>query len=732
MCGIGAVINHENAYQLLKISLGKILYRGTKQFEMEKGNGYALGTNRLPIVDRKNARQPCRSEDGHLLCVFNGEIFNYRSLRTRLEAAGHQFVTDGDTEILVHLYEEHGEHMLALLDSEMFSFLIYDKSDGSFFAARDPIGVKPLYWAQSNGSVYFASEMKQLAQFDEICEILSIPPGHYVKNGALSMYSDIRKSQTQLSEAPEKIAAELRRLIHEAVRKRVQTDLPIAVFLSGGVDSTSILAIARRYPPDVTAIIAGSEDSLDRYYAEKYCLDNSIPYRIVPLSDTMLEENLESTITTAESYEPNVVRNSAISYQISKAAQDFRVVLCGEGADELFFGYREFELASAKEMNDLGIQFLSDLHRTQCQRVDRTSMLFAQEVRIPFLDRKVVEYAKRIPAQFKVRNGQVKWILRKAMEMELPYYICWRPKSVLSEGSGFKGNSLCEGLFDNLIEREISDGDLVNIRSRNPNWRIRTKEEALYFSIFKKAGYYKCGFAQRRPKTNKKRENPNLFDILKSRRYNRHAPYKLENVPQQDIKFVMFWGYLGKRRPDHREHDAIRILSDLKYKVEGASRRAIRAKIILADRHAKLNGFDEHETKQYFDQVGDLFGEYGFETVSLDLLWKKWYLEDSQIHRMAPSIQICNAELEHSLVRASDRYFQGKEGQGHQIYYAMRKLERPLLKKEFEGSIFLTYNGPKFREILPDMPTLHLRPRKNSSEPPWLPAKTSFSMCYEP
>ncbi len=510
MCGIGAVLGRADADARLRQSLGMITHRGGKTFEMAAGNGFAIGANRLPIVDRQNAVQPAKNEDGRLLCVLNGEIYNYKRLKTELEEKGHKFRTESDTEVLVHMYEQYGKRMLDMIDSEIYAFAIYNTKTGDYFAARDRIGVKPLYWAETGrgaeagGATYFASEMKQLVQFSEITEIKVVAPGHLIDNGREEKYSDLIGRKQEVEESAEEIAENVRLLLHEAVKKRVDTDLPVGVFMSGGLDSTAVLAIARKYHNNITAIIAGNEKSEDRKFALRYCQEFGVPYILVETPDekTMWKE-VRRVIYAVESFEPNVIRNSMGSHYISEGGKQFSIILCGEGADELFSGYAEFLKTSEDAQNELAVQFLSDLHRTQCQRVDRTSMQFTEEVRAPFLDTALVEYALAIPGKLKVKNGVEKWILRKALENELPDYICQRKKAVLIAGAGYKGNDPKDGMFDEYIKETQSEAEYARIVADNPDWNLSTPEEAYYFSIFQEFGYDKCLQAKERPKANR-------------------------------------------------------------------------------------------------------------------------------------------------------------------------------------------------------------------------------------
>ena len=720
MCGIGGVFVAENARNLLEKSLTRILHRGTNKFEIASGNGYALGANRLAIVDRQNAVQPIKSEDGTLLCVFNGEIFNFKELKTTLENNGHLFSTDSYTEVLVHLYEKYGAKMFDYLDSEMYAFIIYDTKNGSYLAARDRVGVKPLYWAESNDIIYFASEMKQLTQFSNIQEIRVLLPGHYIRNGNVERYSDLVGRKELMTESTEEIAQKLRQLIHEAVRKRVQTDLPVSVFLSGGLDSTTILALARIYNKDVTAICVGKKDSADLYYAKKYCKESDISYiAVTPPSEKELENKIENIVYITETFEPNVIRNSMISYYLSEAGRDFRIILCGEGADEIFAGYPEFE--NSKEDDGKELEFLKDLHRTQCQRLDRTSMIFTEEVRAPFLDTALVEYALKIPRKYKVKDGITKWILRKAMENELPDYICWRKKTVLAEGAGYRGNDPNAGMFDDFIKNRMNDREFQKIKEEFDKWNLKTKEEAYYFKIFRKFGFDKGKFAQKRPCVNRtKTINHEVLATLRSRKFNRYSAYKLDETNGVAEKFVMFWGTLGKIIIDNEDLQSVEFLKKFRGRIEKAVGKWIEIKVLMADSHAQMNGIDMVNAYTYLQNIKEVLEKNDFTALYLSSLWKKWGIDLDTIKSERNKLRIENAELKQSLIHASEKYYKGGYNEGHLMYYTMRKIERDYLEKEFSGHIFLTYNNPNFREILPDMPTLHIYAKEGFSKPPWV------------
>ncbi len=491
MCGIAAIYgqNIKNPEFQIKRSLELIKHRGYSFNESKSLDNCVLGANRLQIVDRENAIQPQTNKDESVFVVLNGEIFNYPK---------------ADTKALVTLWEKYREKMLDHIDSEMFAFFIYDKNTDEFFVARDPYGIKPLYYALDKFDNYhFASEIKQLAQFKEIDEIKHFPPGHHMLNGKLKKYHSLPSSQTK--DSVEQITKNIQNLFDEAVKKRVNTDLPIGVFFSGGIDSTAVLATAVKYHDNVTTFTVGSPDSSDVQIAKKYCQENNIKLvHFNPPSEQDLAKLIPEIVQITESFEPNMIRQSAVSYYISKIAREhnLKVILCGEGPDELFAGYPEFLNIPESEITQTIKDFIVNLPRTQFQRVDRTSMHFTLEVRVPFFDTKLADYALSIPSELKIKDGTTKWILRQAMKDRLPDYIANRKKIVLSEGAGYKGNQTIGGLFYDLVKNKISDSEFKKIQTQYPDWNINNKEVAYYFKLYTKHLFTKAKFNKQRPKAN--------------------------------------------------------------------------------------------------------------------------------------------------------------------------------------------------------------------------------------
>lgn len=279
MCGINVILNNSGiglpigSYQAIMANATR--HRGVPDAFNEKISleRCILGVNRLPITSDESERQPASNEDRTIFSVLNGEIYNYKSLRTYLISRGHKFNTNSDTEVLVHMYEEKGNDMVQSLDG-MFAFVLFDSKTGNFMAARDPTGIKPLYYASQNGVTYVSSEIKGLSKLD-VAEIEYLNPGHYLTSQGVFRYFSVQSPPVQ--QDSDTIVENLRELIDNAVRKMVDTPLPIGVLFSGGIDSATVLSTAIKYHPKVSAITFGIKGSPDREIAERYCTENSIP-----------------------------------------------------------------------------------------------------------------------------------------------------------------------------------------------------------------------------------------------------------------------------------------------------------------------------------------------------------------------------------------------------------------------------------------------------------------------
>ncbi len=480
MCGIAAFLHRpagrEANQNCLEEMLSPIAYRGDQEHfgEIAAFDDFALGTNRLAIVGRDDGQQPLASADGLIWTVFNGEIYNFQELRGELLAAGYPFRTHTDTEVLIHGYRHWGrQRLLEKLDG-MFAFVLYDQAGNTFFAARDHIGIKPLYYAKIGDSWYFASEQKCLTSLTT--EINTLKPGHFVSAEGISQYFSLSDEPLELTEA--EIVARFRELFEEAVRKRVQTDLPIGITFSGGLDSTAALHFARKYHANVTAFTIGFEGASDIEVARRYCEEFSVPHHVTYLRDEEMVELIPKIVYAGEFFEGIDVMDTCLGYCAYREIHrhGIKVALCGEGSDEVLAGYDLFR--EHHDKLDLMKYRVANLHRTDLQRVDRSSMMNSVEARVPFLDKDFLSFAYRVPMHLKLRDGIEKWILREALRDELPDYIANRRKVRMPDGTGLQNK-----LFNYAQRGADLSTDLVD------DLAIRTPQEAFFLRQYLDMGF---------------------------------------------------------------------------------------------------------------------------------------------------------------------------------------------------------------------------------------------------
>lgn len=503
MCGIIGVYGKGYRNESLKSALDKISHRGTKNHEIKTINDFAtLGANRLPIVGREDGIQPISNEDETIWAVLNGEIFNYPKLRKDLESKDHKFKSNTDTEVLVHLYEEHGQEMIKYIDSEMFAFVVYDAKQNQIIAARDPIGVKPLYYAfDEKQDIYFFSELKQIAGWENIKEILTFLPGTMYRNGEFSKYFNLNISADINDEAVAE--KELAHLVEEAVKKRVQTDLPIAVLLSGGVDSSLVMYFAHKYHKDVTAVILGTTESTDYQAAVNLCKEKGYKYEVVT-PDSKYLEDLDQIIYYAETYEPNIIRHCFANHMVCKKVAELgiRIALVGEGSDEIFGGYNEFTQIDPEKISLASQKMTETLENSNLQRADRMSMRNTIEARVPFLDEKIVNFAFSLAPDLKVRivDGKpiTKYIIRKVASRLLPESIAWRYKAPFANGAGMNvGENYKKE--DGEISAYLKTKEFKSPTTEEiQKYKLETIEDKYYFSKFKDFHYDKLVEARNR------------------------------------------------------------------------------------------------------------------------------------------------------------------------------------------------------------------------------------------
>ncbi len=444
----------------------------------EKG---VLGHNRLSIMDPARGKQPIYNEDGSKAVVANGEIYNFPDLYELLRHR-HRFSTRNDSEVLVHLYEEHGSGMMHHIDG-MYAFCIVDGEDA--FLARDPLGIKPLYvGANREEALLFTSELKSLERQERVDEF---PPGCSFHTGrGFHRFHDLPSREPE-DLAPDHSARLVRDVLERSVRKRLMSDVPLGAFLSGGLDSSIIAAIAAEEMPDLHTFSVGLKDSSDLEAARAVSKSIGSRHFEYVLTPREVMRKLPEIIYFLESFDQDLVRSAVPCYFTARLASEYvKVILTGEGADELFGGYAYYkEIRDPRALNRELRRSVAALHNINLQRVDRLTMAHSIEGRVPFLDLEMIELAQRIPVQHKLhRDGRPagapieKWILRRSFQDRLPQSITWRAKEQFDEGTGISRRlpGEIEGLF--------SDREAAEHRARYTGVALRSKEEIYYHRLF--------------------------------------------------------------------------------------------------------------------------------------------------------------------------------------------------------------------------------------------------------
>jgi asparagine synthase (glutamine-hydrolysing) len=411
------------------------------------------GTQRLRIVDAERAIQPFTSADGRWVLCYNGEVFNYRVLQAELTRLGHRLRTDSDTEVVLEAFLEWGADAVTRLRGE-FAFALADTAADRVYLARDPLGVKPLYWSRAGGGLHVASEIKALTGLG--ARVSEVPPGHHgwaeggwaqpgcpdaAAGPVLDPYVDLlRLGDGQPAiEDPDEAAKLVRAALEDSIRVRVDTGLTVGVILSGGLDSTLALLHVREMHPDCVAFTIGAPASEDLAYARRLTADLGVPHEVIEVRPGDIRRaDIREAIRLGELTEYGDIINEVVSVPLFRRIHQMgvKVVLSGDGSDELFGGYPMYFRASPEQARRLFQHKIRNLCRTELQRLDRASMGHGTELRVPFLDLSLVELAMRLPRAFKQRDGLDKWILREAFADVLPDYIRRRPKDMMSYSSG--------------------------------------------------------------------------------------------------------------------------------------------------------------------------------------------------------------------------------------------------------------------------------------------------------
>ncbi|MBN2038687.1 MAG: asparagine synthase B [Spirochaetes bacterium] len=488
MCGIAGCIGTRDLETVNKM-LDALPHRGPDDRGIHVNGTSVFGHTRLSIVDVEGGHQPILADGNKKGIICNGEIYNFNELKKEY-LQDYSFKTESDSEVVLALYQQMGLDCVSKLDG-MFAFAIFDEE--KFMMARDPIGIKPLYYGYHNDSLYFSSELgaMSLAGVDEVHEF---PAGNYYtpEKGFVKYYT-VPEIQDHIHTDIEKTCGIIRDTFIRSVKKRLLADpaVPVGSFCSGGLDSSLIAAIAAEEIPNLHTFAVGMEDNTgevsDDIKAARIAADHigSTHHELI-FTEQDYYDALPKVIHKLESYDPSLVRCAVPCYFTCKLAAEYvTVVLTGEGADELFAGYHYMKHFSSDKVNAEARRLITNLHNINLQRADRMGMLFSLELRVPFLDVEMIDLAMKIPPELKVKehNGAKieKWIFRKAFENSghLPDENLWRYKVQYTQGAG------CESLGEKLAHKEISVDEFEKIRQENPQATINSREAAYYYKIFR-------------------------------------------------------------------------------------------------------------------------------------------------------------------------------------------------------------------------------------------------------
>ncbi|KHE72566.1 asparagine synthase B [Halobacillus sp. BBL2006] len=484
MCGLFVSMGEITTKQMDAV-LELLYHRGPDEGKSVVTDRVHLGHRRLSIIGLDDGIQPIHNQSQDKWIVCNGEIYNYERIKAKLELET-KFITQSDSEVALKLIEKNGAEAIDQLDG-MFAFFIADEKNDSFVVARDTLGIKPLYYGlDQSGNYVFSSELKALDNFVEKAE--EFPHGHYFtpEEGFVCYRKITSPEKLYNQDQIEKVNENIRETMKSAVKKRLIADVEVGVLLSGGLDSSLIAAIAKKHHSGnfpLKSFCVGAEGSADVMNARKVAEALGTEHYEYIYTENELVEAVSDVIYHLESYEPSLVRSAIPNYFVSKlASEHVKVILSGEGADELFAGYAYMEkYQNTASLNQEIIRILNTLHNVNLQRADRMSMAHSLELRVPFLDLNVVENALQIPAELKIhkKDRMEKWLLRKAFDGELPDEVLWRKKAEFSEGSG------ALDILDDYAENVISDEEFNAIKEK-ASVDLRSKQEAFYYEIFKK------------------------------------------------------------------------------------------------------------------------------------------------------------------------------------------------------------------------------------------------------
>lgn len=490
MCSIMGCISEILSKEEFKEGFEKTRSRGPNMSKLIETKSGFLGFHRLSIMGLdETGMQPFEKDGNYAIC--NGELYGFRKTKKELEEKGYSFVSDSDCELILPLFNEYGTDMFEMLDAE-FAMIIYDSKKDSFIAARDPIGIRPLYYGYANDSdILFASEPKNIVSL--VKEIFPFPPGHFYKDGEFICYTDITKTEKYTEETIDEITKNIHDKLIAGIEKRLDADAKLGFLLSGGLDSSLVCSVAQKLMPEKpikTFAIGMEKDAIDLKYAKEVAdYIGSEHTEVIITRDDVLNA-LDEVIKMLGTYDITTIRGSMGMYLICKEIHkqtDIRVLLTGEISDEIF-GYKYTDYApDAESFQNEAKKRLRELHMYDVLRADRCVSVNSMEARVPFGDLDFVKYIMSIDPKIKMNTYNTgKYLLRKAFEGDyLPRNILFREKAAFSDAVG-------HSLVDDLKEfaEKIYTDETFEKSCKKYSYHAMpfTKESLLYREIFEK--YY--------------------------------------------------------------------------------------------------------------------------------------------------------------------------------------------------------------------------------------------------
>lgn len=502
MCGIIGVFDIKSGAAGLReevLDMAKCLrHRGPDWSGIHIGENFIMAHERLAIVDPTSGGQPLFSPDKSIVLAVNGEIYNYPELKKEL-SADYEFQTGSDCEVIIPLYQKYGTDFVDKLNG-IFAFCLYDAKEERYFIARDHMGIIPLYEGyDQEGNYYVASELKALEKKCNRIEVFL--PCHYRDSQQEDLQRWHSRDWATYDAVKENVSSkqELKDALEGAVRRQLMSDVPYGVLLSGGLDSSITAAIAKKYSemrvesdgtekawyPQLHSFAIGLHGSPDLAASQKVAdhigtIHHQVTYTVQEGLDA-----IRDVIYFLETYDITTIRASTPMYLLARVIKSMgiKMVLSGEGADEIFGGYLYFHKApSAQAFHEESVRKLSTLYQYDCLRANKSLAAWGVEGRVPFLDKEFMDVAMRLNPKDKMcGNGKMeKHILRETFEDYLPHEVAWRQKEQFSDGVGY---SWIDSLKE-LVEEKVTDAMMSDVQHRFPIQPPATKEEYYYRSIF--------------------------------------------------------------------------------------------------------------------------------------------------------------------------------------------------------------------------------------------------------